>query len=274
MAIDLGSNVPLSITIYNADGELEDAGTVTVSITLPDGTIFTPAAITSTSPGVYAYDYASVQVGRHNVRWLATGANASAYGDVFYVNPTDGGAFISLTHFKAHIKKTSSTDDDIMRTFITGACQMINDRMGQVSPITVVEDVTTINGFARLSKYPILDVVSVGVLPGLSVVDPMDGSQSITIGWGVESGILNIRRTGTFRITYRAGLEIIPANYILAALELTADLWRQSQQNAGGGRPTVNTDDQIVPGVTYALPYRVRQLLGLDKRPQAGVFVG
>lgn len=274
MAFDLGSSVPLSINIYNEDGFLEDAGTVTVTITLPDGTAFTPTAIASTTPGVYEYDYASVQVGRHNVRWLATGANAAAYSDVFIISPTDGGAFISLSHFKAHIKKTSSTDDDIMRTFITGACQMINDRMGQVSPVTVVEDVTTTCGYGRLSKYPLISVTSVGVLPGLAVVAPWDGSVSLTVGWNVENGILNLRRNGTFRVTYRAGLAVIPANYILAALELTADLWRQSQQNAGGGRPTVNTDDQIVPGVTYALPYRVRQLLGLDKRPQAGVFVG
>jgi len=36
----------------------------------------------------------------------------------------------------------------------------------------------------------------------------------------------------------------------------------------------VGVDGTVVPGVTYALPYTVRQLLGLDRLPRDEVPVG
>src|ERR1044071_2342834 len=72
MAWDLGDVIPLSITITNASGILENATSVTLSIDQPDGTALSVGIITPASTGIYNYDYVPAQYGRHNVRWLAT----------------------------------------------------------------------------------------------------------------------------------------------------------------------------------------------------------
>ena len=274
MAFDLGDVVPLSVTVSNAAGQPEDATAVHLTITLPDGSTVTQGPIASTSPGVYDYDYVTEQAGRHLVRWVATGVNASAFTDAFEVAPIDGGDFISLAEAKNHLKLSSTGDDEKLRSFVSAACQMITDRRGQVSPLTVVHEAA--GRTVVLPKRPVIAVTSVEELPGLAAVPAADSAAQVD-GWVLSSaeGVLTL--SGSYRavrVTYRAGRNPVPANFRLAALELTAHLWRTSQLNTGGGRPPVGVDEMVVPGVTYALPYNVRQLLGLDKRPQDEVLVG
>jgi hypothetical protein len=274
MSVDLGDLAPLSIQILNAAGQPEDATSVSVTITLPDGTTETHGPIPSASPGAYDYDYMTVQAGRHHARWVATGLNASAYTDSFDVAPADDGDFISLTDAIEHLKKKSLTPDaEKLRVFISAACQMITDRMGQVSPATVVHDAAARRAVV-LPRRPVISITTVQRLPGLDPVPAADEPAGVT-GWVLDSreGVLS-GCCGRVRVTYRAGRSPLPANFRLAALELVAHLWRTSQLNAGGGRPGVGVDEVVVPGVSYALPYNVRQLLGLDKRPQAEIVVG
>lgn len=276
---DLGDPYALSVKIYDASGIPANAGSVSVKITLPDGVITNSGPIAPVSTGVYEYTYQTVQVGRHNARWEATGVNASTFNSGFYVNPADTGEFISLAHFRTFINKAHTKDDEKLRTFISAACAVINDRVGQVSPMTFIEDVETIHGYVRLRKYPVITIQSVQTLPGLTVVAQGNRATGQT-GWYFDPATdaympFNLGLSGWYRLTYRAGRLEIPQNYILAALELTRHLWQTSQQNPGGGRPPVpTTDDVVVNGVSYAFPYNVRQLLGLDKRPRIGVFIG
>jgi hypothetical protein len=279
MAFDLGDVVPLSITIADPSGALADAGQVTVTVTLPDGTADSQA-VNPTVTGLYDYDYPTVQAGRHNVRWVATGTNASAYSDAFDVQPADDGDFISVADAKHHLKRqgtTSAIDDEKLRSFVSSACQMITDRMGQVSPTTVVHDVTKLGDTIVLPTRPVISVTSVQRLPGLAVLPQADEGAGVH-GWKPPSveGVLEHTTTfgGRVRVTYRAGRTPLPANFRLAALELTGHLWRTSQHNPAAGRPVLQADEQVVPGVTFALPYTVRQLLGLDKRPQDEILVG
>ena len=277
MAWDLGDVVPLSVTVTNASGQPEDATAVHLTITLPDGSTVTQGPIASTSPGVYDYDYATVQSGRHVVRWVATGANASAYVDVFDVQPADEPGFVSLADAIEHLKKKGDTPDaEKLRGFVAAACQMITDRMGQVSPVTVTHEVTRCGRKVVLPKRPVIEITSVQTLPGLETVPPADRASGVD-GWVLDSteGVVTLTKPYRgLRVVYRAGRSPLPSNFRLAGLELIAHLWRTSQLNSGGGRPPVGVDEVIVPGVTYALPYTVRQLLGLDKRPQDEVLVG
>lgn len=274
MSWDLGDSVPLSITVTDADEQLANAGSVSVTITLPDGTTDVQGPIAPTSTGIYDYDYVTVQAGRHAVRWVATGANASAFSDAFDVVPADGGAFVSLADVRIHLKKTSSTDDDEkLRGFLDAACQVIEDRMGHVTPVTL-----SIDGCGRtvILERPVISVISVVQLPGGAAVPAADAVAG-TDGWTLDggAGVLSLSRSyGRVRATIRVGRSPIPGNFRLAGLELTAHLWRTSQHNTSGGRPSLGVDETVVPGVSYALPYNVRQLLGLDKRPQEEVSVG
>lgn len=269
MSFDLGDMVPLSITIRDAAGQEANAGQVTLTLTLPDGTTTTLGPITPTSTGVYDYDYATTQAGRHQARWVATGANASAFTDAFDVTPADGGDFIGLAETKTHLQKSGTGDDEQLRFFISAACQMITDRMGQVSPATVVHDVTQRGNTIVLPTRPVIAVTSVQQLPGGDLVAPVDEDAG-TPGWYLDGSEGVLRHSGGFagrvRVTYRAGRTPLPPNFRLAALELVAHLWRGSQHNQAGGRPALGESDSITASVKpFAMPYRVMELLGLRK---------
>lgn len=273
MSFDLGDPVPLSITITDAGGQPANAGSVALTITLPDGTADQAGPIGPTSTGVYDHDFVTTQTGLHIVRWVATGANASAFADVFDVQPAADGSFISLADVKNHLKKTDTADDEKLRGFRDAACQMIKDRMGHVTPAALTMDG---GGRTVILERPAISVTSVVQLPGgdsVPAADPVAGTDGWTLDAG--AGLLTLSRSyGRVRVTYRAGRSPLPGNFRLAALELTGHLWRTSQHNTSGGRPSLGVDETVVPGVSYALPYNVRQLLGLDKRPQEEVLVG
>lgn len=269
MSIDLGDLVPLSVKVYDANGILANAGSVSLSVTLPDGTTNSVGVISPTTTGVYQYDYPTVQYGRHSVRWLATGLNSSAFTDVFYVEPTDSVTYISLQQFKTHIKKDSTGDDESLRSFIAAACRVITDRTRQIVPANFTEIYRPSRCVIHLDRYPVVSVTSV---VNTSTAVPITGFTLTR----PESGILTLPmwRNQEVTVVYRAGMLSIPENYILAALELTRHLWIMSQQNMGANRPSLGLDPSYLAGTSYALPYNVRQLLGLDKRPTSRVLIG
>lgn len=277
MAFDLGDPVPLGITVTNAANVPEDAGQVTVTITLPDGTTETTGPIASTSAGQYDYTYPTVQAGPHRVRWLATGVNASAFRDAFDVEPAEGCAFVSLADARQH-PRLSGEDDEQLRGFVDTACQMITDRMGAVAPVTVVADKSARQGVLVLPRRPVVAITSVQRLPGLAAVPAADLATG-TVGWTLDSpeGVLSVSGwTGMVRVTYRAGRSPLPQNFRLAALELIAHLWRGSQNNQAGGRPALGDSDATFASIKpFAMPFRVMELLGLKKDQERDeVFVG
>lgn len=268
MSWDLGDVVPLSITVTNPAEQLADAGEVRLTITLPDGSTVTAGPIAPTSTGVYDYDFPTVQAGRHQARWVATGANASAYAEAFDVSPLDDGDFISLADAREHLQKTTA-DDEQLRPFVSAACRMITDRMGQVSPATMVHDVTQRGSTIVLPTRPVIAVTTVERLPGLAPLPPVDEVTG-TAGWYLDGSEGVLRHSSCFagrvRVTYRAGRNPLPSNFRLAALELVAHLWRGSQHNQAGGRPALGETDALSASVrTFAMPFRVMELLGLRK---------
>ncbi len=267
MSFDLGGIVPLTITIRNSDGVPQNAGNVTLTITLPDGSAVVQDPVVGTD-GVYAYDYASAQAGVHRVRWLATGLNASAYTDVFDVEPAEGQPFISLTDQKSHMRKLTDEDDEALRGFIGAGCQVIEDRVGHVAPQTVVSDVSARRGVIVLPERPVISVTSVVRLPGGEAIPEADALAG-TDGYKLKhsEGVLLIPDWyGDVRVTYRVGRTPLPQNFRLAGLDLIRHLWQGSQHNNGGGRPMLSDSDAIAASIQpFALPYRVMELLGLKK---------
>jgi hypothetical protein len=190
---------------------------------------------------------------------------------------TTAGDFITAAQLRQHLKKDSPAEDAELTPFVSTACQMVVDRIGQVSPVDAVS-VVPAGGRVVLEHRPVISVTSVELLPGGDVVPAADPDAEID-GWELVNveGVLDLpgrQGTGKARVLYVAGRDPIGAKIQLGGLELAAHLWRSSRHNNGGGRPSVRPDEQVVPGVTYALPYNVRQLLGLDKRPQDEVLVG
>src|SRR5690606_36691478 len=119
----------------------------------------------------------------------------------------------------------------------------------------------------------VMSVVQVSTGDAVPEADPLAGTDGWTLDAG--AGLLTLSRDyGRVRATVRVGRVPLPGNVRMAGMELIAHLWRTSQHNTSGGRPSLGVDETVVPGVSYALPYNVRQLLGLDKRPQEHLDVG
>lgn len=278
MSWDLADKVPLSITITDENDVLANAGSVKLTITLPDGGTHVEDPVVPASTGLYDYDYETVQAGRHAVRWVATPPNAGAFSDAFDVVPADDGAFVSLTDVKAHLHKATDEDDEALRWFIAAACQTITDRVGAVSPETVVADQHARSGTVVLPRRPVISITSVVKLPGGDDVPAADALAG-TDGWTLKNseGVLSVPASrDSVRVTYRAGRSPLPQNFRLAALDLVKHLWQGSQHNGGGGRPMLGDSDVIAASVKpFALPYRVMELLGLKKDQERDeVFVG
>ena len=269
MSYELGDLVPVSITITDSTGNPANAGSVTLTVTLPDGTTDVRTNVAGTI-GVYEVDYQSVQAGRHGVRWVATGSNASAFTDAFTVDPSDGGDFISLADARKFLQK-STADDASIAGMVSTACQMIRDRMGPVSPETFTHYVRTqhCGRLLVLDADPVIAVTSFTV-NGVTV-DP--STYRVGLGSGIITRVGHWP-TGDAIITYRAGRTPLPANYRLAALELTAHLWRTTQLNASAARPGLSGGDALeMRNVPYALPLRVREELGLGKLPNNRLLI-
>lgn len=273
MSYDLGDPAPLSVTITDESGALADAGSVRLTITLPDGTTVVQDPVPPAETGVYQYVYETVQAGIHRVRWLATGANACAMTDIIDVEPAEGSPFISLTDTKEHLKKSQivTEDDEALRRFIGAGCGVIEDRMGHVSPRTVVADLSARRGVVVLSERPVISIVSVVKLPGGEVIPPADALAG-TDGWKLKNseGVLLVPAwCGDVRATWRVGRSPLPQNFRLAGLDLIRHLWQGSQHNQAGGRPALGDSDAIAASVKpYALPYRVSELLGLARHQE------
>lgn len=268
--IDLGDIVPLSVNIKDAAGALANATAVAVSITLPDGTVDGPHTVVSNPTGVYGYDYTTVQSGRHVVRWLATGTNASTYTDVFNVWPVDPRFLFSLDDAKSSLRRswsTSTADDEDLRLYIAAVTPVIEDIVG---PVGVQEFTRTFDGsgqnaivlpFANISTA--LDTFTVSVNGvGIESTDYTLNASAGVLTFGGAYGYSGRWPYGrqNIEITFTAGLNPIPPNVILAAKEELRFLWQVGQQ--GTTRPVLGSETEDVEFTPsgFAVPRRVIEL--------------
>jgi hypothetical protein len=261
MSFDLGATVPLGTTVRDGSGALANAGLMTLVLTLPDSSTVTIAPVAPTSTGTYAYDYPTVQAGRHTVRWVATGVNAGAYTDSFDVREAAPPAILSLADAKAHLNIASTSHDDELRGWIESVTSAVEFFTGPVTVRTVVEDHTASGvSVLALRQPPVLSLTSVSpVLSGGTsyAVDGLDVSST-----GIVRSLSGARFHGPLRVTYMAGRRVVPAAITAAARIILQHLWRTQQ---GPGRPQRGIDDfdvtEPIPGLGYAIPNRAVQLL-------------
>ena len=253
---DLGDPVGLSVNIRDTAGALANAGAVTLTITLPDGTTASPS-VTNSATGVYTAAYSPTVVGLHGVLWTATGANASAYRDSFTVLAA-GVPLISLADVKARLNITDTTNDEELRRISAAATARLALEARRVLASTTQTVTVDMTGLSRrvltLPKPYWLSITS--VTDGGTGVDADDWlldetGQTLTkrIGYGVWTGEVTV--TGRAGVT---GDDLAIAQQ--AALELTAHLWET--QRVPMGR---NSAPGPVPGMGYALPNRVSEMI-------------
>lgn len=255
---DLGDPIPLSINIRDAAGALANATAVTLSITQPDGTAATitnPVAPAST--GVYTYSFTPTQAGRHGVRWVATGTNASAYTDAFDVDEAAPLGIVSLADVKAHLNITSTTNDEELRRFIDAATDFIESRIGPVVRRSITATVFPQSGLLFLTP-PVVSLTTMTYAYGYS------GSVDVTgVYLDGYAGVVRPAYGTTFAypvtVTYVGGRAIVPALIQQAALDYVKWSWETQRGSTPLPLPGGVNDFEVATPAT--VPYRILQAL-------------
>jgi len=269
MPFDLGDVVPLSIAVYDAVSVLTNVGTITLTITLPDGTTVTPAVANPPAVvGMYAVDYVTTVAGRHGVRWTSLGPQ-SAHTDAFDVRPVNPPLLFSLDDGKATLNVTGTTNDEEIRDLIESVTGAVEYIAGPVMRQTVVEKHNGGDTIV-LRESPVISVTS--------IVPVFDGGTSYLpadIDVDGPTGELCRKDSGTFvgpvRVTFIAGRPVTPAGIRDAARIILKHLWRI--QNGTAGLPSFDSDGERIDGTTmisglgFALPNRAIELLQPYARP-------
>ena len=267
MAYDLGDIVGLAVTVKDSSGTAANATAVTCTITLPDGTTATPT-VTNGSTGSYTVDYTPTLVGRHLVRWIATGSNASAYTDSFEVNDPTETFIVSLADVKRYLNVTSTTNDEEIRQFIleaTDICEsMVNQKLRRKS---FTEKYTAVEGSIMLIKQPVTAITSL-TENGVALTEDVDYFVNYRAGV-VYRGDTTMRRfwrsgVNNITVTYIAGkTEPSPVEQLLIK-ETVRHLWRTKR---GASPMAMGNGDEFIPGGNNVITFRMQELADLINIP-------
>lgn len=279
---DLGDVVNYTLTIKDANGTLADAGSVVCTITLPDNSTNTPT-VSHPSTGTYTIAYTTVQSGRHLMRWVATGVNASTQSDVFWVAAADPGLIISLAEARAAIglQQSFTLNDEDLRELIASATATMEDICGPILAKSCDEWHDGGTSVVALLEPPVISITTVSESYGtyfrtLTLQD-LAGSGFDAYGYTVDlrSGILYRRVSGSLgifaggrrnvHVVYSAGRQVLPASIVRATRRLIRWLYQTeiqgaSTQRGGGPEQTVNTPSG------YTVPSAVIQLCGAERK--------
>lgn len=264
--VDLGSLIPIGFEVVNASGQLTNAATITLTITLPDGSTTSPTVTNPpTTVGVYAYDYVTTQAGRHTWRVTTTGPT-SAYGPVvFHVDPSAPGPILGLDQVKRHLNMdpTRADDDDELRQVIDAATVVVEDIVGPV----VVRSFTEVHDpgpMLVLDRAPVLSLTTLSpVLTGGTAY------QSVDLDFDADTGIVRRldggRFAGPLRVTYTAGRRVVPPNIVQGGLEIVRHMW-DTQRGHAGARPGLGDEELVPTGSGWTVPRRVVELLAPHRK--------
>lgn len=267
MAVDVGDLYRLSMTLTSPAGGLVTAGTMTLTITLPDATTFPVSPVTPVTTGQYQYDYQTVQSGRHIARWVATGANPGAYAEAFDVLDAIPRYIISPADAKRQLNITDTNSDDELRGYIESATDVVERVRGEAMVRrTFIEEheVMYAGGRMALSWTPVVSLTSVVMIDGWVTWDVSRLHVNATTGvvsTTFQSGLFQL--FGRLAVTYVAGYQVIPASFQLAGSIIVNHLWQTQRGNRGAPRVSGGlSETTMVPGFAFAIPNRALELLG------------
>ena len=270
--IDFGALYPVAVDVYDDAGALTNADTVTLTITLPDGTTVTPTVTNPpTVTGQYRYAYPTTQAGRHIVK-MVTASPVSSWRDVFDVSEDQPPSIMSLADAKMQlgIDPTDTSDDDELRMWIAGTTRAVEMAKNE----TIARRTVTWTGMnyhsdsLRLVNVPVISLDSLALWDGTHTWDV--ATDVIT---DLETGIVELITSpglrGRLTATYTAGCAVIPYNIMQASLVLLQHVW-ESQRGPGTiGGGVIGPEEAADFKQAMMLPRKVREWLG---PPRPAVF--
>lgn len=266
---DLGDVVALGVTIKDANGNPANATNVVATITQPDGSTVLPTVV-NTATGLYDINFTPTQFGRYTIRWVATGANASAYADDFTVRDYTKMGIVSLDEVKAHLNISTSALDEEIRRFIDAASDLAENYVGCVlGRETIASELHNGNTDVLVLRHPrAISVTSVyerGTLLSASdyTLDP-NGQRlyRVTSGTFNNPNYFGVWAPGVnaISVTYVAGFTNPPPSAKQGVLEIIRHLW-QTQRGSTNVLTRNQTGDDFLPTATFSLPRRAMELL-------------
>lgn len=269
---DLGDIVAIGVSIKNAAGTLANAGAVTCTVTLPDGTSSTPS-VTNSGTGLYDASFTPTQAGRHVVRWVATGTNASAFTDEFTVRDLTTLPVVSYQAVLEHLNiPAASANQEEIRRFVDAAQDLAENYIGAVlGRRTITDELYDGNvDHLRLRNPRAISITSVyeqGTLLDSSQyeIDPtgqrlyrLTTSSLSSTAYGAygywAAGVNSVK------VTYVAGFAVTPPSVQQGVLEIVRHLW-QTQRGVTNVMSRTGSGDDFYTAPTYSLPRRAMELL-------------
>lgn len=261
--IDLGDTIPFAADVYDANDALANAVTVTLTITLPDGTTVTPTVTNPpTSTGHYGYDYPTVQAGPHDARWLFTFSSGltTSHTEHYDVRPATTRSLVSLADAKSQLKITGTADDDDLRSCLEAVTGVIERETRKALVRTTVTEYQKLGGGNLiLRRRPVISLTSVATVDGAVTWDVSDLNVDPTSG--IVTPIAGQTLSGHLQVVYVAGEVVIPAEYLVAATQVVQDLWATRRGNKGPPRAG-GADEQPYQVDIGFVTRRVRELIG------------
>lgn len=267
---DLGDVVALGITITDANGNPANATNVTATITQPDGSTSSPSVVNS-STGNYDINFTPQSPGRYTIRWVATGANASAYADEFSVRDYAKTSIVSLDEVKAHLNIASNITnlDEELRRFIDAATDLCENQAGRVLGRAVITNEIH-QGNTDVIRLNQPTAISVTAVYENGILLPANAYQLDRTGqylYRLTAGALNAPNyfgvwapgANAISISYVAGFTNPPSSAKQAVLEEVRHLWQTQRGTASSARN--QSGDEYDPRTTYSMPRRVIELL-------------
>jgi hypothetical protein len=267
--IDTGQVYHATLTIKN---QAAPPATVTLTITLPDGSTVTPNPGTGAASGpdwVIAYDYTTVQAGLHKAAWQTTNPGTAAAD---YFNVRAYAAILSLDEAKTHLSGASvlpwTGDDDELRNFLAAVTEVIESKVGACVRRTVTQRVSEPGRTLVLNTRPVLSVTS--------VTSVWSGGPSWTTSQLVVDGDAGTVDTqygaipfwwGPWDVVYQAGRAVVAERHIHAAKEQLRHLWETQRGQLQGGALAEGEQFTTSTGLTFSIPNRVLEMLADDMTP-------
>ena len=239
--VDLGDPLPLQVTIYNAAGVAENATSVVLTLTLPDGTTATPT-VTAQGSGVYTAAYTPTTRGRFIAAWVASGTNACAVVDVHTVQDP-AAAIVGLAEAQSYLGETRDSQQDAVRDVLDAASDVVKNYTGRVwRRQSVVETYDGGRATIPLRSTPVLSVTSVTENGTATTNYTLDQASGLLHKGTTTSGGTWLWGRQNVVVTYLVGASSIPGPVRRAVLSVARKMWDAPQ---GGAR--ANADKYAAP---------------------------
>lgn len=257
--IAFGAAIRLS-TEVRVGGSLINPSSITLTVMLPDGTTDGPFTPTNAGAGLFRYDYAPAQAGRHIARWVTSGP-VGARETPFEVSAMWAEAgIISLTDAKEelNIDADDTGDDEEILDKLRSVTAMCEDKVGALVRTPHVETHRAGHAYV-LAHPPVLSVTAVtSISSGSAVLDVA------SLHLDAQTGIVRSKNGGQLpegEVAYVAGRTSIPPNVSQAARILLQHLWETQRGAMGGVRAGGSDGADWDPRFGFTVPRRVQELL-------------